>query len=301
MSRVALSLCVSGLLLALAYWKAPLAQSLPCSLAEKATVEGQAERAFAALDLCLETAALSDEQRARAHVARGLLFLKDARIDCALADFDRAIWLAPAHAAAYVARGEASLKKAFDPVANPNGADCRSRHSRPHIGAGSTIQESKAGGARVAGQYFSSRREAERWLQQQRQIANLQRQVEELQRQLAPQQASSPQDKEALLPRDAPLQAPGEVTRGLADFSRALQLSPDLSAALIGRAAAHCLLGQGEAAQADWRRFLAQNPMQVSQFQRELSEIGFYSGAVDGLVGPQSRAALAAFAEARCR
>lgn len=301
MSRTAFSLYAGALLLALVSWKAPLAQSLPCSLAEEARAEGQAGRALANLDLCLETAALSDKQRARAHVARGRLLLKEARLDCALADFDRAILLAPAYAPAYVARGEAHLDRAFEPLGKRSGADCGPRMRGSQTPTGGTIQENKAGGARVAGQYFSSRRAAERWLQQQRQIADLQREMEELQRQLPKQQSSAAQDKEELLPRDAPLQVPEEVTLGLADFSRALQFSPDLPQALIGRASARCLLGQTEPAQADWLRFVAQSPFQAVQMQSALAETGFYGGARDGLVGPQTRAALAAFAEARCR
>ncbi len=293
---LALALTAAGLL----FVKAPLAAPLPCPLAQEAAAAGSLDEALRAYALCLETAPLDGTQRAEAHLARGALFLQHARIDCALADFDQALWIAPGFAAAYVARGEAYLAKALRPIGDQGDQGCEPRQT-PGVAGGGAIRENKAGGVRVGREYFPDRRSAERWLQQQRQIADLQKQLNDLQQELADQDETPAPQGASLLPTSAPLQAPGEVTRGLADFSRALELNPELSAALIGRAKSYCLSGQADAAAADWQSFANQDSSHATQLQTALADAGHLSGAIDGIFGPRSQAALMAFVAARCR
>lgn len=296
-----LSALAGAALLSLLLLGPAMAQSeLPCPLAVEAEKTAGRSAALAAYDLCLETAALSARQRAEAQLARGLIFLAEGRRQCALADFDQAIWLAPAFAAAYVARGQAHLAQggAGSLGSSEGKRGCRAGPGQLRGPGGGTIQETKAGGARVAGQSFPDRRTAERWLAQQQQIAALQRQVAALQQRLA---AAEPAPQERLLPLDQPpLREPGAVARGLADFGRALQLEPGMTSALKGRAVAHCRLGQAEAAQADWLQLLRRDARLAGTLQEELLGAGFYRGAVDGVFGPQSKAALAAFAASHC-
>ncbi len=278
-----------------------LAQEGPCPQAAAAEERGEMELALESYEVCLETGAMNTQQRAEAHEARGRVFLGEGRLDCALSKFDEAIFLAPRYAAAYLARGEAYLAKALrSPGDVAEGCRAGTGRARP-AARGGIIQENKAGGATVAGQSFPDKRAAQRWLDQQGQIAALQRQVAALERQLAKERAAASPRSDLLPLSQAPLTAPGEAERGLADFSRALELDPDLVPALFGRAAASCRLGQGEDALADWGRGLALAPELARRVQAELAAAAFYDGQVDGDFGPRSQAALAAFADARCR
>ncbi len=289
---------LAGLSLLLPPMAGPTRAEAPCPEAAAADLAGDRVSALEAYDLCLEIAALSERQQAETHRARGLVLLAEGKIDCALSDFDQAIWLAPSYALAYVGRGQAYLAKArLAPHAAAPG--CGKREQPPAV-AGGVIQETKAGGAKVAGQSFPDRASAERWLKQQGQIAALQRQVATLQQQLAAERASPAPPKTLLPGRRPALKSPGEAERGIADFTRALLLDPGLLAAPIGRGEANCALGHPEAALSDWSQLLDLDPNLAEPLQQELTAAGFYKGPVDGRFGPQSDEALAAFAGARC-
>lgn len=92
----------------------------------------------------------------------------------------------------------------------------------------------------------------------------------------------------------------GSWAAAAADYNQAVALFPEFGEALNGRANARCRLGEYEASVADRLRALDLGAFSATAAQVLLQEQGFYNGAIDGLFGTGSRAALLGWTKAGC-
>ena len=87
----------------------------------------------------------------------------------------------------------------------------------------------------------------------------------------------------------------GALTEAVESLDRAVQLDRTNPNAYANRARVHCALGAADAAEADLLALIDRGGWPPRAAQVMLSELGLYTGAIDGKFGPASRAALAAF------
>lgn len=100
--------------------------------------------------------------------------------------------------------------------------------------------------------------------------------------------------------RGADYEETGDLVSAVEDYTRALEADGDYIQALVGRAAALCKLGEVDRAVADRLELIERDYFEPRDLQEYLAATGFYEGAIDGLFGPGSRAALTRWTEAGC-
>lgn len=93
----------------------------------------------------------------------------------------------------------------------------------------------------------------------------------------------------------------GEGARAIEDYTRTLELDPDYDAARVSRGSLACRLGRVEQAMADFAEAVERGVIAPDRLQERLQARGHYDGAIDGVFGPGSRAALRAWVEGGCR
>jgi len=98
----------------------------------------------------------------------------------------------------------------------------------------------------------------------------------------------------------ADYRAAGDLEDSVSALGQALEIDPDNIPALTDRAAALCELGEVEASVEDRLRLLELGRFSEEELQVFLQERGFYDGAIDGIFGRGSRAALRAWTAAGC-
>jgi tetratricopeptide (TPR) repeat protein len=94
----------------------------------------------------------------------------------------------------------------------------------------------------------------------------------------------------------------GRNTEALEDADQSLSLRPDHAATIDTRAHVLAALGRRSDALAEFERAMqAGARTTVRRYQEALARHGHYAGAIDGVYGPEVRAALVACLEAECR
>ncbi|MFQ5567944.1 MAG: peptidoglycan-binding protein, partial [Paracoccaceae bacterium] len=94
----------------------------------------------------------------------------------------------------------------------------------------------------------------------------------------------------------------GRNTEALGDVERSLSDRPDFLDAIDTRAHVLAALGRRGEALAEFERVMQLGGANwVRSYQGALAEHGYYRGAIDGVYGPEVRAALVACLEAGCR
>ena len=92
----------------------------------------------------------------------------------------------------------------------------------------------------------------------------------------------------------------GQYEDAVRDFSKAIELWPDLDHAWNNRGGAYARLCKADLALADFEKAMELNPDWVARYQEALDNAGVKVGSVDGKYGPQTRGALLSLIEAQC-
>ncbi|MEZ5670043.1 MAG: tetratricopeptide repeat protein [Alphaproteobacteria bacterium] len=79
-------------------------------------------------------------------------------------------------------------------------------------------------------------------------------------------------------------------------YDAALALAPNWASLYANRAMAYRQIGEPEKALGDVRRSIEIDPAMGRKWQEWMTELGFYAGTIDGVVGPQTNEALARWA-----
>ncbi len=92
----------------------------------------------------------------------------------------------------------------------------------------------------------------------------------------------------------------GMHTKAIRDFDRAIELEPDDATAYYNRGASACHVARPKQAISDYTRAASLQSSKAKELQEFLKSYGYYRGAIDGVFGPASKAALRAWVTARC-
>lgn len=92
----------------------------------------------------------------------------------------------------------------------------------------------------------------------------------------------------------------GRYPEALASATRAVALDPDNGGFLNGRATVHCAIGNVQNAYQDRLKALDLGRFTATGLQQALKTRGHYTGRIDGIFGPKSKAGLRAWTQAGC-
>ncbi|MEM9138812.1 MAG: tetratricopeptide repeat protein [Pseudomonadota bacterium] len=112
--------------------------------------------------------------------------------------------------------------------------------------------------------------------------------------------ALEPDNPSAWMNRGADREDLGQYRAALEDYAQAIKLDPRHRGAHIGLATARCKLGQAKASAEARLRAVEKGLIDAKALQVTLQDEGFYKGAIDGIFGKGSRAALRAWTRAGC-
>ncbi|MCI4663181.1 MAG: hypothetical protein MRY74_00530 [Neomegalonema sp.] len=85
------------------------------------------------------------------------------------------------------------------------------------------------------------------------------------------------------------------------DYTKAIEIWPELDMAWNNRGSARAKLCRPDAALADIKKAMELNPEWVKHYQSALSRAGVDVGVVDGKMGPKTEAGLVALIRAQCK
>ncbi|GIX48921.1 MAG: hypothetical protein KatS3mg131_3132 [Candidatus Tectimicrobiota bacterium] len=239
----------------------------------------QPQQALAAFDAALAL----DAHYAAAYVARGTVADELGDYRRALKDFDTAIALAPDFALAYASRGVTYARLA------------------QHQAALADFDRAIALAPQAARVYYNRGTLYAEMGKDRQALADFDRAI-----------ALAPRDAAAYTNRGAVYARLGKDRQALADFNRAIALAPTHPGAYYNRGTLYAKRGKYRQAIADLqaalqlglrqaeRKLLALRQRQlVLEVQERLQRAGFNPGARDGLLGPQTRAALRRYQQRR--
>ena len=112
--------------------------------------------------------------------------------------------------------------------------------------------------------------------------------------------AIAPKDVAALHNRAVDLEELGRHRDALTAYEAVLAVDPDHAGARIGRATANCKLGRSQSSAKARLAAIETGALDATEMQVLLQTEGFYRGAIDGIFGKGSRAALRAWTRAGC-
>lgn len=93
----------------------------------------------------------------------------------------------------------------------------------------------------------------------------------------------------------------GNYSAAAADFTKAIEIWPELDQAWNNRGGVYARLCRTDAALADFEKAMELDPEWVKRYQAALKRAGVDVGLVDGKYGPKTRTALISLIEAQCR